>query len=136
MPENNRDSFLAQFRDPERLTLTRRTFIKMYGYELSYPGTAAEAIALLKEAGCSRAEEYYNATVAEQEQKQNEMYKSVAVWLKARKSEGVNKWKKQQEAEQQRTNRETSREYVTSQILKWWTSRKIKICRCNRGKTV
>ena len=59
MPENNRDSFLAQFRDPERLTLTRRTFIKMYGYELSYPGTAAEAIALLKEAGCSRAEEYY-----------------------------------------------------------------------------
>ena len=91
----------------------------MYGYELSYPGTAAEAIALLKEAGCSRAEEYYNATVAEQEQKQNEMYKSVAVWLKARKSEGVNKWKKQQEAEQQRTNRETSREYVTSQILKW-----------------
>lgn len=103
MPENNRDSFLAQFRDPERLTLTRRTFIKMYGYELSYPGTAAEAIALLKEAGCSRAEEYYNATVAEQEQKQNEMYKSVAVWLKARKDEGVNKWKKQQEAEQQRT---------------------------------
>ena len=103
MPENNRDSFLAQFRDPERLTLTRRTFIKMYGYELSYPGTAAEAIALLKEAGCSRAEEYYNATVAEQEQKQNEMYKSVAVWLKARKSEGVNKWKKQQEAEHQRT---------------------------------
>ena len=103
MPENNRDSFLAQFRDPERLTLTRRTFIKMYGYELSYPGTAAEAIALLKEAGCSRAEEYYNATVAEQEQKQNEMYKSVAVWLKARKDEGVNKWKKQQEAEHQRT---------------------------------
>ena len=103
MPENSRDSFLAQFRDPERLTLTRRTFIKMYGYELSYPGTAAEAIALLKEAGCSRAEEYYNATVAEQEQKQNEMYKSVAVWLKARKSEGVNKWKKQQEAEHQRT---------------------------------
>lgn len=121
MPENNRDSFLAQFRDPERLTLTRRTFIKMYGYELSYPGTAAEAIALLKEAGCSRAEEYYNATVAEQEQKQNEMYKSVAVWLKARKDEGVNKWKKekQQEAEHQRTNRGTSREYVTSQILKW-----------------
>lgn len=103
MPENNRDSFLAQFRDPERLTLTRRTFIKMYGYELSYPGTAAEAIALLKEAGCSRAEEYYNATVVEQEQKQNEMYKSVAVWLKARKDEGVNKWKKQQEAEHQRT---------------------------------
>lgn len=103
MPENSRDSFLAQFRDPERLTLTRRTFIKMYGYELSYPGTAAEAIALLKEAGCSRAEEYYNATVAEQEQRQNEMYKSVAVWLKARKDEGVNKWKKQQEAEHQRT---------------------------------
>ena len=103
MPENNRDSFLAQFKDPEHLTLIRRTFIKMYGYELSYPGTAAEAIALLKEAGCSRAEEYYNATVAEQEQKQNEMYKSVAVWLKARKDEGVNKWKKQQEAEHQRT---------------------------------
>ena len=103
MPENNRDSFLAQFKDPEHLTLTRRTFIKMYGYELSYPGTAAEAIALLKEAGCSRAEEYYNATVAEQEQKQNEMYKSVAVWLKARKDEGVNKWKKQQEVEHQRT---------------------------------
>lgn len=121
MSENNRDSFLAQFKDPEHLTLTRRTFIKMYGYELSYPGTAAEAIALLKEAGCSRAEEYYNTTVAEQEQKQNEMYKSVAVWLKARKDEGVNKWKKekQQEAEHQRTNRGTSREYVTSQILKW-----------------
>lgn len=103
MPDNNRGSFLAQFRDPEHLTLTRRTFIKMYGYELSYPGTAAEAIALLEEAGCSRAEEYYNATVAEQEQKQNEIYKSVAVWLKARKDEGVNKWKKQQEAEHQRT---------------------------------
>ena len=116
MPDNNRDSFLAQFRDPEHLTLTKRTFIKMYGYELSYPGTAAEAIALLKEAGCSRAEEYYNATVAEQEQ--DEMYKSVAVWLKARKDEGVNKWKKKQEAEHQRTNRGTSREYVTSQILK------------------
>lgn len=42
MPDNNRDSFLAQFRDPENLTLTKRTFIQMYGYELSYPGTAAE----------------------------------------------------------------------------------------------
>lgn len=112
MPENSRDSFLAQFRDTERRTLTRRTFIKMYGYELSYPGTAAEAIALLKEAGCSRAEEYYNATVAEQEQKQNEMYKSVAVWLKARKDEGVNKWKKEKQKKQEAEPVQTSGDWI------------------------
>ena len=112
MPENNRDSFLAQFRDPERLTLTKRTFVKMYGYELSYPGTAAEAIALLEKAGCSRAREYYHATVAEQEQKQNELYNIVAVWLKARKDEGVNKWKKEKQKKQEAEPVQTSGDWI------------------------
>lgn len=47
------------------MKLDRAFFLKVYGYEISFPGFADEAIQALEEAGCGKAREYYDMTVTE-----------------------------------------------------------------------
>ncbi len=58
--------------------MNKAFFLKIYGYEISFPGFAEEAIKALNDAGCSRAREYYNVAVAEYRRKQDEELKPVA----------------------------------------------------------
>ena len=60
------------------MKLDRNFFLKVYGYEISFPGYKDIAIKALNEVGCSRAEEHYNRIVSEYEQKQDESIKPVA----------------------------------------------------------
>ena len=55
-------------------------FLKIYGYEISYPGFANIAIKALNDVGCSRAREYYDKVVEEYEQSRNDELKEVAHW--------------------------------------------------------
>lgn len=64
--------------NPE-MRLTRAFFLKVYGYEISFPGFAEIAIKVLEDAGCSRARSYYDQIVQEYETKHNEELKTVAV---------------------------------------------------------
>lgn len=47
------------------MRLDRALFIRVYGYEISFPGFADEAIAVLENAGCRKAREYYDMAVSE-----------------------------------------------------------------------
>lgn len=53
-------------------------FMKVYGYELTWPGFADQALSKLEAAGCSMARRYYNRYVAKYEQQQAESIKPVA----------------------------------------------------------
>lgn len=62
------------------MKLDRAFFLKVYGYEISFPGFKDIAIKALNDAGCSRAEEYYNRIVSEYEKKHNEEIKNATGW--------------------------------------------------------
>ena len=69
---------LLQSINPE-MQLNRAFFMKVYGYEISFPGFAETAIKALEDAGCSRAREYYTRLVNDYEQKKQEELYPVAV---------------------------------------------------------
>lgn len=62
--------------------LDSKFFLKIYGYEISYPGFADIAIRALNDAGCSRAREYYDKAVSEYEKRHDEELKDVAHWYR------------------------------------------------------
>lgn len=115
----NKEEFLHSF--STGMKLYKSTFLKIYGYELSYPGYAEKALAWLEMLGCSKARAYYSGVVVEFEHERDKGLKEVASWEKTaaiNNKKEVRESRKQQEAEQQK-RRGLSREYVASQILKW-----------------
>ena len=59
----SKDELLNSIRPDMRLT--KDFFRRVYGYEISYPGFAEEAISALEAAGCTRAREHYEIWVGE-----------------------------------------------------------------------
>lgn len=107
----SREELLASIQPDMHLT---RDFIKrIYGYEISYPGFAEQAIAALEQAGCSRARQYYEDWVAEYEVAYNAEMKEVAHWYrlelekrweKRRKEGDCAKWEKNYSANSARNS--------------------------------
>lgn len=88
------------------MRLTKNFFKHVYGWEISYPGFADQAISALETAGCSRARGYYDAWIQEYEAERDAVLKKVSVWyveeLKRRRAEKerqVKKERKEQEIE-------------------------------------
>ena len=84
------------------MKLTKDFFMRIYGYELTWPGFADQAITALKKAGCNRAGEYYQRFVGEYEREHDKEMQQVAEWYRKqteRKGSGRD-WKRQQEMEQ------------------------------------
>lgn len=79
------------------MKLDRNFFLKVYGYEISFPGFKDISIKALNGVGCSRAEEHYNRIVSEYEQKQNESLKPVAEKLAKQWQEDWNRFVKKNE---------------------------------------
>ena len=102
---------LLQSINPE-MKLDRAFFMKVYGYEISFPGFAEIAIKALEDAGCSKAREYYTLLVDEYERKKREDLYPVAVeyvkklemqWeKKVKRSDKLSKEKKKQSLQQRR----------------------------------
>lgn len=61
---------------------TKSFFIKIYGYELTWPGFAEDALNRLEEAGSSKAREHYAHVIAEYEQQHETEMKEVASWYR------------------------------------------------------
>ena len=61
----DKDAFLHSF--SAGMKLYKSTFLKIYGYELTYPGYAEKALSWLEMLGCSKARVYYSGVVAEYE---------------------------------------------------------------------
>lgn len=101
------------------MRLFKSLFTRIYGYELTDLGFAGKALDRLKEAGCSRAQEYYDNIVKECTEKYEETAKSAAEYLREHKDEeGADKWKnkeKRKEAEQLKEDlqKKSDRELLT-----------------------
>lgn len=85
------------------MKLDRLFFLKVYGYEISFPGFADEAIKALEDAGCSKAREYYEMAVGEYQAKQDEELKRAAAWYRG---ECEKEWKKNQKEGEERRKQE------------------------------
>ena len=76
------------------MRLTKDFFKRIYGYEISWPGFAEQAISALEAVGCSHARKYYADWVNEYETKRNAELKEVAHWYRLRcKQEWENRLK-------------------------------------------
>lgn len=85
------------------MKLDRHFFLKVYGYEISFPGFADKAVKALEDAGCSKAREYYEMVVGEYQAKQDEEMKRVAAWYR---EECEKEWKKNQKGSEERRRQE------------------------------
>lgn len=60
------------------MKLDKAFFLKIYADEITWPGSADEAIKKLEEAGCSNARKYYDMTVSEYQRKRDEELRPIA----------------------------------------------------------
>lgn len=72
-----RDEF---YKGLKPMPLTKEFFLKIYGFELTWPGTAERFLNRLEELGSSRARKLYAAVVADYEEKQEKTTQEVAAW--------------------------------------------------------
>ena len=72
-----RDEFYKRLKP---MPLTKEFFLKIYGFELTWPGTAERFLNRLEELGSSRARKLYAAVVADYEEKQEKTTQEVAAW--------------------------------------------------------
>lgn len=82
------------------MTLTKAFFMRIYGYEITWPGFAEVALQRLEEIGCSKAREYYGGFVAEYEAQDTAEMKEAGKWYaeQIQKKEGSdNTWKTRKE---------------------------------------
>ena len=71
------EKFINSFKP---MPLTKAFFLKIYGYELTWPGSAERCLQRLEELGSSRARKLYAAVVADYEEKQDKTTQEVAAW--------------------------------------------------------
>ncbi len=84
-----------------------KAFLKIYGYELTWPGFKETAIKALEDAGCSRAREYYDKAVSKYEEGYQEQMKEVGKWY----LEECNKeWEKKVKEGEERRRQEIMRD--------------------------
>ena len=102
------------------MNLTKGFFLRIYGYEISWPGFEDQAIKALEDAGCSRAKAYYVEIIGDYQRQQDESIKPVAAEYA---KEYNRKWEqKEKEGETKRSLQEMdSRELLT--LLKNLTGR-------------
>lgn len=85
------------------MRLTKNFFLNLYAYELDGDLEFKEGcLKRLKEAGCSKAEEYYETIVAEYERKYQKEMKEVSLWYRRwKRKEGEKKaiWSKKKTIE-------------------------------------
>lgn len=96
----NRKSFLSTFK--VGMKLYRSAFLKIYGYELTWPGFAEDALTRLEILGCSNAREYYVTTVAAYRYEHEKEMINVAEWYRKELERSEKSRTRQQEAEQEK----------------------------------
>ena len=62
------------------MKLSKAFFMRIYGYEITWPGFAEVALQRLEEIGCSKAREYYSGFVAEYEAQDAAEMKEAGKW--------------------------------------------------------
>lgn len=93
------------------MKLDKAFFMKVYGYEISYPGFKETAIKTLIDAGCSKAEGYYNQIVGEYQRKRDVELKEVA-------RDYIREYAKDREKRQKGSEEQRLREMSSQELLK------------------
>lgn len=83
------------------MKLNKNFFLMIFGYDMTSPGFAEDALARLEILGCSQARKYYDCIIKEWQHEHDKMMKNVAHWYGQQDFEGKKvKLRKQQEVEQ------------------------------------
>lgn len=85
------------------MKLDKFFFLKVYGYEISFPGFADQAVKALEDAGCGRAKEYYNMIVVEYRNKRDNELKLVSAQIR---KQWEADWKKLQKGSEEKRKQE------------------------------
>jgi len=80
MDNPTKEKFLASIQPG--MKLDKAFFLKVYGYEITWPGFVETVLRSLENAGCSKARSYYTSIVDAYERKRDEELKPVAKWLR------------------------------------------------------
>lgn len=111
------------------MRLDKNFFMRIYGYELTWPGFAKIALDKLEAAGCSKAGEYYLKFTSEYESKQEAGIKEAAAQYRAeleRKWKHEDKRKGSEEARMQRESQvaKTLERMNDGDLLRLWQQQK------------
>lgn len=108
------------------MKLTKAFFMRIYGYEITYPGFAEVALGRLEAIGCGKARGYYQSFTAEYEAGMDAELKEVAVWYRL---ECEKKWKKEGEEQRKRKDKIMNGlgKMSDGDLLKLWQQRKQQI---------
>lgn len=98
------------------MKLTKNLFMRIYGYEISFPGFAEIALSDLEEAGCGKARSYYQQFIGEYEKKHDEEIKAVASWF--RKQTGERKVNESRRLQEAKRLKEDLQQKSDSELLK------------------
>ena len=97
------------------MKLTKGFFKQIYGFEISYPGFAEQALNALETVGCSHARRYYADWVADYEKEHGAVLKRAAEWYRLRCEQ---EWKKRLKGgEVQRTQQENLQQMSNSDLI-------------------
>ena len=99
------------------MKLDKAFFLKIYGYEITWPGFAEIAVKTLEHDGCSKARQYYEQIVGDYQKKRDEKIREVAHILR----EQIDMDYERKIGDEKRKSQKTklSRELVATEILKW-----------------
>lgn len=106
------------------MKLDRAFFMKVYGYEISYPGFSETAIKALEDAGCSKARSYYERIITEYEEKKNEELREVAEWYQKQLDEKWERKVKGTECQKKEKNSKADRWNKFGEMLSFQSMRK------------
>lgn len=101
------------------MKLNRAFFMKIYGYEITTPGFAKQALDKLKEIGCSKAYYYYNTFVDEYEEEYQQTMKEVAQWYRNYRKDDVKLKKNDNKGVAACQKQRMTKKEVSTQILNW-----------------
>lgn len=88
------------------MKLDKAFFLRIYGYEITWPGFAEQTLAVLEQAGCSKARTYYDSIVQVYETQYRAKIQDTARWYRA---ECEKEWKKRRkEGAEQRSQQKDS----------------------------
>lgn len=64
------------------MKLYKSFFLKIYGYELTWPGFAEVALSKLQDVGCTKARDYYRQIIGSYERNQENIMRDVTEWYR------------------------------------------------------
>lgn len=91
-------------------------FLRIYGYELTWPGFAENALTRMEILGCSKARNYYICIVNEYNHRHEKEMKNVAAWYREQIEKGDERLRKRQREVEQRKadlHQKSDRELLT-----------------------